>query len=574
MSTIGTLVFELGIDTSSFDKGLQNAEKESKGFAGNTGNFLTNALSFATGGAVLNGLGFVADKIKGVASSMIDSNAEFETYQTQFGVLLKSSTEAKKRLEELAKFGATTPFELPELVRADKVLTAFGLDSADTAKRFGVSGAQIRTTIGDVAAGTGTSFEDLSNTFGKFASGATGDAIARFQELGIATKEEMANWGLEFSKSGQLLTPTAEAFTVLEKHVRDKFGGMMDAQSKTFSGMVSNLQDWAGQTLRTLGAPIFEVVKDKLQIVLDFLSKPETQAAITNFAKLLADGIGSAMDWLSNTAIPALVSGWNTISPALITVGDLISRVSDGFKEGGLAGAIKAILPQMKQFGSDLKVQLGEWAQQFMDWIPGATVKLITGAGELLGTFLRYLYDHGPEILQTLGEWELQFGKWAITKGLPALGRALLSIGAGLWDYIKEKWSQAFAADSIGGSIVESIKQGIISKWDAFKGWFLSILAASIPGGAAAMSALGVTAPGRAIGGPVNAGQSYTVGERGQELFVPAVRGNIVPNGATNGGGNVYVTVQGSVTADRDLAQTIRQELLKFKRANPTAGLT
>jgi len=47
----------------------------------------------------------------------------------------------------------------------------------------------------------------------------------------------------------------------------------------------------------------------------------------------------------------------------------------------------------------------------------------------------------------------------------------------------------------------------------------------------------------RAEGGPVNSGQSYIVGERGPELFVPSSNGSIVPNDqlASAGGGAVNV---------------------------------
>ena len=41
--------------------------------------------------------------------------------------------------------------------------------------------------------------------------------------------------------------------------------------------------------------------------------------------------------------------------------------------------------------------------------------------------------------------------------------------------------------------------------------------------------------PGRAGGGPVSRGRPYMVGEEGPELFVPPVRGAIVPNGAGRG---------------------------------------
>ncbi len=48
-------------------------------------------------------------------------------------------------------------------------------------------------------------------------------------------------------------------------------------------------------------------------------------------------------------------------------------------------------------------------------------------------------------------------------------------------------------------------------------------------------------APGRAVGGPVTAGQAYTVGEVGRELFVPSQNGRIIPNNqlGTSGGGTV-----------------------------------
>jgi hypothetical protein len=285
-------VAELGTEVSleGLSKGIKDAEGEAQSGFSRIGDIIGGALKtgvMAAGAGLVAAIGGI---VKGVAS-----NAEFERFETQFGVLLGNTEKAKQRLDELAQFGATTPFELPELVKADKVLTAFGLHAEDTAKRFGVSGEQILTTIGDVAAGTGVSFEELSITFGKFASGATGEAIARFQELGIATREEMAGWGLEFSKSGQLLTPAREAFTILEAHVRDKFGGMMAAQSGTFEGMLSNLQDWAGATLRTVSKPIFEPLKGALKSLLETLNSPAVQQGIQNIAGGIAKLVQNAI---------------------------------------------------------------------------------------------------------------------------------------------------------------------------------------------------------------------------------------------------------------------------------------
>ena len=81
----------------------------------------------------------------------------------------------------------------------------------------------------------------------------------------------------------------------------------------------------------------------------------------------------------------------------------------------------------------------------------------------------------------------------------------------------------------------------------------------------------------RAKGGPVSAGTSYLVGERGPELFTPSRSGNIVPNNAMGGVGNITVNVDASgssVEADRQdqkrlgeaIGAAIRQELIKQKR--------
>jgi len=60
------------------------------------------------------------------------------------------------------------------------------------------------------------------------------------------------------------------------------------------------------------------------------------------------------------------------------------------------------------------------------------------------------------------------------------------------------------------------------------------------------------------------------VGEAGAELFVPRSGGRIVPNAAMARGAatNVYVTVHGSVTSERDLAMAVRDQLVRYTRRN------
>lgn len=83
---------------------------------------------------------------------------------------------------------------------------------------------------------------------------------------------------------------------------------------------------------------------------------------------------------------------------------------------------------------------------------------------------------------------------------------------------------------------------------------------------------------GRASGGPVSAGSSYIVGERGPEMFVPRSSGSVYPNDAMGiGGANIVVNVdaggsnvQGDGAGANQLGKAIgiavQQELIKQKR--------
>lgn len=79
----------------------------------------------------------------------------------------------------------------------------------------------------------------------------------------------------------------------------------------------------------------------------------------------------------------------------------------------------------------------------------------------------------------------------------------------------------------------------------------------------------------RAEGGPVGAGNSYIVGEKGPELFVPGSSGSIIPNGAMSGGGgrsgpsvNVTYNIASGVSR-ADLAPILEQERKRLKAEIP-----
>jgi len=76
--------------------------------------------------------------------------------------------------------------------------------------------------------------------------------------------------------------------------------------------------------------------------------------------------------------------------------------------------------------------------------------------------------------------------------------------------------------------------------------------------------------PKRAFGGPVTAGRSYMVGEKGPELFTPSVGGSITPNGGGGMGGGSYninvgpFYVSGGAEAAREVENAVLDVLNKL----------
>jgi phage-related protein len=386
MATLATLAVKLIGDTSGFSESMSGAAGQTRQFAdkfegeakriGGLGSIMSGAFSWVTGNVIMRGIDAVVGSIGSLKSGMIDGNAEFERYQVQFGVLLGSTEAAKQRLEDLAKFGASTPFELPEVVKADKIIQGFGLHSEESAKKFGFTGEEIRTIAGDTASGAGTSFEEMAAYIGKFSAGATGEVISRFQELGITTREELTKLGLEFDKSGSLLSPLPEATQVVLDLMKKKYGGMMDAQSGTFEGMMSNLNDWVAGTLRTIGQPIFEILKEKLGGVLTFLGSPDVQGAITGFATTLSSGIGSAIAFIT----PIIDQGITLFMGFADQIDYFVRMIVDGFDTAGPFGAVSNAI----YFIADALGLGGDEASAFSDNVGAAVENVIAFVGNVI----------------------------------------------------------------------------------------------------------------------------------------------------------------------------------------------
>lgn len=450
-----------------------------------------SAIGYLTGQAIpalISGLG-------GLVKGALSGNAEFERYNAQFTTLLGSADAAKERLDKLAEFGAKTPFELPQVVQADKILQGFGLHSKEAAQKFGFSGEDILTIAGDVASGTGADFQEMSLMLGKFSAGATGEAMARMAEMGIASKDDLAKMGLEFSKSGELLSPLPKAMNVVLTLMKTKYGGLMDAQSKTFEGMMSNLSDWWGQTKRKIAEPIFNVVKDNLGKLLEFLGSPVIQSAITGLAEGLSKSLAGVMPVVQDFATflmealqtlsvstPGQFAEWLGIPPEIVagiqdfasTMGEMAKNLMPTFTKlsqkigDSLAKVAKDVVPFLvKQFA-----KLGDWFKENRPLIEkfiklaaekfGDLAVAVLGAWNVIKPILGGLIDIILDVVKLI--MAVATGDW------PAAWEAIKKVVQDAWNAIKAA-SVAFGnwVASWMGTTLDGIRKQWSDNWEMFK---------------------------------------------------------------------------------------------------------
>lgn len=352
----------LGDLTKSLDEsiakghGLKSVFGDLSGFLG--GQFTKTIFSV---GAILTSV-FAVSSIKnfisGLGDAAVAANAQFENFQLQFTTLLKSQDKAQAKIQELAKFAEVTPYELPEIVEATRLLQTFGGVALTTQENL--------TLIGDSAAAVNAPFKEVAFWTGRMYSSMQsgrpfGEASMRMQELGIMSGETR-NKLEEMQKAG---ASGSELWKVYSEAIGDKFAGAMVRLSRTFGGIMSTLSDFQSMLVRVGGQDYFEVIRDSLLRFYDNIARPEVTEALT----ALATSIGAIGAAVTENLLDPLLTGLESIEPESITnladsIGDIAtaSRELTGLDFGnfdtyvdalaGMAQSTATIMQLINQFNS------------------------------------------------------------------------------------------------------------------------------------------------------------------------------------------------------------------------------
>ena len=263
----GRLYFDVLLNDESLQQGLQRS-RESFRSLGETANAELQSMDGFMAKAAQTAAGlFAADKLKDFASAIATARGEYQQLEIAFETMLGSKSQADALMTQLIDTAATTPFEMKEIAEASKMLLAYGM-AADE-----VNGTLIR--LGDIAAGLSIPIKDLAFLYGTtMVQGRlyTQD-LNQFLGRGIPLADELAKqFGKNKSEVKKLVEEGKIGFPEVQKAIEaltgegSKFGGLMEAQSKTISGQLSNIEDAWVQMMNEIGRSQEENISGALDI--------------------------------------------------------------------------------------------------------------------------------------------------------------------------------------------------------------------------------------------------------------------------------------------------------------------
>lgn len=225
-------------------------------------NKIQNAANIAVGGW----------SIGKFVSQMIQVRGQFQQTEIAFKTMLQSESKANDLLQQIIHTAAITPFGVEDVTEGAKQLLAFNVAAED------VNDTLIR--LGDVAAGMNLNLSELVMLYGTTIAKGKMDTMDLYQFLnrGIPIADELAKvMGLDVSNAiaevKEQLTAgkvTSDIFIKAMQNMTSegsKFGGLMEAQSRSITGQISNIEDAIEQKFNELGKSQEGIINKGLDVV-------------------------------------------------------------------------------------------------------------------------------------------------------------------------------------------------------------------------------------------------------------------------------------------------------------------
>ena len=257
--------FDITGDNSNFlrrlrevENGVKNTSKQIE----QSGLGIEELFNRMTRAAAAFGAGFTA---KELISNIAQVRGEFQQLEVAFKTMLGSEDKANALMQQLVKTAATTPFDLQGVANGAKQLLAYGENVEN------VNDDLIR--LGNIAAGLSQPLGDIVYLYGTTMTQGrlyTAD-LNQFTGRGIPMIRELAKvFGVAEGEVKSLVEAGKVGFPEVQKVIQNltneggMFYNLMQEQSKTITGQISNIEDAVSTMFNEIGKANEGIINEAL----------------------------------------------------------------------------------------------------------------------------------------------------------------------------------------------------------------------------------------------------------------------------------------------------------------------
>ena len=254
----GGLAFKATLDIDDFNMSAQAMERHIKDFSNTAAQEAAEVeesfqqMAQRAGQYITYYL--VGQGMNNLVSSIVSVRGQFQQLEIAFGTMLGSEEKATALMQQMVNTAAKTPFDLMGVAEGAKQLLAYGVSAEkvnDTLVRLGNIASGLSIPLNDIVYLYGTTMVQ-GRLYAQDVRQFTGRGIPLVKEL--AEKYHTTAEGInEMVSAGKIGFPDVEEVLNKMTNAGGQFYQLMEKQSSSLTGQISNLQDAWDSALNSLG---------------------------------------------------------------------------------------------------------------------------------------------------------------------------------------------------------------------------------------------------------------------------------------------------------------------------------
>ena len=366
MSNFATLTAAMNMNIKNFADGMRDAARLTSKFAADLNGKISNGLiepakkakveykdvarmvqGIMISKVFYSGLG----AIRNATNAVWEFSKSLEYAEIAYSNLFGSAELATEFINVLEDFAAKTPFSFSEAEASSKRLLAYGVEYKNV--MYMMQGIMAASAM----QGNPEVIERVSRSMGQiYTKGRLmNEEMRQLAEAGIPAyqilREELGLTQEQLQNLGDEAIPASTAINALIEGMNKRFSGVVSASAMTMAGLISNIKDNALMMAQSITAPLYDSVKEGLEVIYNFMAEARTILDTRGLGGLFEFVVPETFRPTIKAFIANLMNLGTAIKPLLASVWELTKAITYGLVQAfNIIGPV--IIPMINIFSN------------------------------------------------------------------------------------------------------------------------------------------------------------------------------------------------------------------------------